>query len=153
MSKKQLTPEEIAELEKNPAVAWATENRLFFTQEFKDWFYEEYQSGKSALVILMETGIDPKMIGYSRVNSIRWHILKEKRDDTKEKSDLPRGSRTPSNYRALVASRRISHLEQQLAYTKQELEFVKKIIHADREVQQEWESKRRRRSNSKSSKK
>ncbi|MGI6745407.1 MAG: HTH domain-containing protein [Acutalibacteraceae bacterium] len=40
--------------------------------------------------------------------------------------------------------RRVRQLEHELAYAKQEVEFLKKIQQADMEARKQWESKKRR---------
>ncbi|MCO5386050.1 MAG: hypothetical protein NHB14_10075 [Desulfosporosinus sp.] len=54
--------------------------------------------------------------------------------------------------RAKTSEEKLARLEHELAYTRQELEFVK-IILADREAQREWESKHHRVKSSESSEK
>jgi transposase len=146
MCAKVLSPEDMAELEKCPHVVEATERFVFFTAEFKERFYEDYQSGKRPGRILREMGIDPAILGQSRVNSIKLHVLKQAQREcgfTDQKDhkykDVTR-EKTPEE--------KIARLEHELAYTKQELEFVKKIVQVDREAQREWESKQRRQKNS-----
>jgi hypothetical protein len=45
--------------------------------------------------------------------------------------------------RNLTAEKRIRQLEAELAYTRQEVEFLKKVQVADMEARKAWESKHR----------
>lgn len=79
------TPEEIKELEQHPAVQKVNEHFLHLTPEFKEWFYREFQAGKSARIILLEAGFNMDIIK-TRVRSIRAHILKWKSEQPKTQS-------------------------------------------------------------------
>ena len=119
------TPEEIKELEQHPAVQKVNEHFLHLTPEFKEWFYREFQAGKSARIILLEAGFNMDIIK-TRVRSIRAHILKWKSEQPKTQSKF-------SVYELAAAHEKIDKLERELKRSKQELEFVKKIINAGRE--------------------
>jgi NADH:ubiquinone oxidoreductase subunit D len=53
--------------------------------------------------------------------------------------------------RAKTVEEKVARLEHALAYTRQELEYIKKLILANREAQREWEVKQTRPSSSDSS--
>ena len=61
-------------------------------------------------------------------------------------SDLRRknGTKPSEGSRGQTLTERIAQLEHELAYTRQEVEFLKKIHTADLEARKEWESKQRR---------
>lgn len=128
---KRFTEEEMEILRQHPAVRSVNNHVLQFTPEFKLWFYREHQSGKRPPRILTDAGFDLAMLGTRRIQSIRTHIV-----EWFEKNDTPRPEKDncpipTSVYELAAANEKIKRLERQLQHTKQELEFVKKIINAD----------------------
>lgn len=129
---KEITEEEQAILLQNEYIQGVTSRFVYFSAEFKELFYKEYQAGKKPMKILKEYGIDTKILGQGRVNALRYHILrdlKRGRGFTEMKGEESAAKRA----RSLSPEAKIRRLEHELAYTKQELEFVKKIIAAGRE--------------------
>jgi len=152
MRQSLLTHLQIKELRKSPFVEKVTEAQVFFTATFKEHFVEEHQRGKTATSIITEAGIDPDILGDSRVRSLRtvayYHVAQKKRAEIRQKAGIPEPGEAPSGEKE-----RIHRLEHELAYTRQELEFLKKIYAADREAEQAWLLKHRRKQNSGSSEK
>jgi hypothetical protein len=139
MCAKLLNPEEIAELKLNFYVVDATERFVYFTTEFKKQFFKEYQNGRMPKRIISDMGINTEILGSTRINSVKLHVLQqaERACGFTDMQD--------SRFRDVVRDKspedKIKRLEYELAYTKQELEFVKKIFAANREAQKEWELK------------
>lgn len=132
MQIKKFTEEEQEILLSSPYVAGVTSQFVYFTAEFKKEFHRMYKAGMKPKKIVKELGIDPIIIGQSRINGLKRHIM----EDLKEgKGFTENGSETAvANYgKRLSPEAKIRRLEHELAYTKQELEFVKKIIAAGRE--------------------
>ena len=146
-----LSAEQVAKLRESPHVASATARQVSFTAKFKQRFYEEYITGKSPRAILEAMGISPETIGESRIVSIRMHAVEQGRKGSGFTDRKKQWSPEAIHGRAKTTEDKIARLEHELAYTRQELEFVKKIILADREAQREWQSKQRREKNSESS--
>lgn len=145
MAKKPLNAEEIAELRSSPYVARVMSGQVKFTPEFKKVLYEELMRGKTVRVTLEEHGIDPEILGDKRI----WGIaqkLRAKADRDEGFEDLRKNnSRKPAKEtREQTLASRIEQLEHELAYTRQEVEFLKKIHMADLEARKLWESKQRR---------
>lgn len=133
MEIKPFTEEELEILRKNPAVESVTPYFLHLTSEFKSWFYIEYQSGKTAPQILRDAGFDLTILRQSRVRSIRYHILADRKKAEQGKGTIIRAKPTeiPERvYQLAAAHEKIARLEKQLKHTTQELEFVKKIINS-----------------------
>ena len=145
-----LTHIQIKELQKSPFVERVTEAQVFFTATFKEHFVTEHQRGKTSTNIVMEAGIDPNVLGKSRIRSLRLvayhHMKQKKRVEIRQKAGIPESGEAPSGEKE-----RIRRLEHELAYTRQELEFLKKIYTADREAEQEWLLKHRLKQSSESS--
>jgi transposase-like protein len=145
MAKKPLDAEEIAELRSSPYVASIIGNRINFTPEFKRMAYDQITSGKTMREVFEEHGIDPEILGDSRV----WGFaekLRAKAEREEGFADL-RGQnmRKPAKEtKEQTLANRVEQLEHELAYTRQEVEFLKKIHTADLEARKLWESKQHR---------
>lgn len=144
MARKPLNAEEIAELRSNPYVAKVIGNMISFTPEFKRMAYDQITSGKTMREVFEEHGIDPEILGDSRI----WGFaekLRAKAEREEGFTDL-RGQnmRKPvKETKEQTLKVRVEQLEHELAYTRQEVEFLKKIHTADLEARKLWESKQR----------
>jgi len=81
--------------------------------------------------ILERLGIDYYMLGSSRVQGITNNIKKElkRNGNFAEKSKIP----VPENSGNLSAEEEVKQLRLEIEYLRQEQEFLKKIIEAERE--------------------
>lgn len=130
MAIKKFTEEQIEQLKSNKYVVAVNSEFVYFSTEFKERFYKEYSYGKKPKKIITEMGLDPELLGPSRINGIKCHIMNRIRDG-KPLSDV--GKEPKANVAGFLKPEdQIRRLEHELAYTKQELEFVKKIIAAGR---------------------
>lgn len=122
------TKKQQKELEKNPYTYKATENRIFFTKEFKKVFWIKYNAGMSPRAILKELGYDLSYFSQSQIDNIVQHLrkksiageefsegyAKEKRPNIK----LPKPDTSPET---------IQQMQNEITYLKQEIEFLKKV--------------------------
>lgn len=74
MGEKSFTPDEKAVLQRCPYVETVTARQVRFTADFKSLFWREYEAGKNPSAIIRELGIDPGILGESRIAGIRMHI-------------------------------------------------------------------------------
>ena len=81
MGNKYFTNEQVEQLKRNEYVKKVSEKSITYTEEFKERFLLEYNSGKPLSQILIEMGFDPKVLGERRVSNIVQRI-KECADDT-----------------------------------------------------------------------
>ncbi|PST46891.1 hypothetical protein CPA40_02700 [Bifidobacterium callitrichos] len=81
------TKEQITYLESLPAVEHATATRITYTDAFKTQCLERYIQGDSPTGLFREAGLDPKIVGYKRIERsfARWRDL----------HDVPAYPRTP----------------------------------------------------------
>ncbi|MGI6153819.1 MAG: HTH domain-containing protein [Christensenellaceae bacterium] len=147
---KPLSQEQIEYLRKSPHVCSVSEVLLSFTAEFKKFFYTELQKGKTPKTILKEVGIDPKWMGDRRIHSLRTVVMGQAKRTGGFTDNVRRIPMSPEQKTAQSTEEKIARLEHELAYTKQELEYLKKIYLADREAEQVWLLKHRRKLNSES---
>lgn len=144
-----LSQTQIEGLRKSPHVEYVTEKTVSFTAAFKEHAHREIQAGKPLYKILKEAGIAPELLG-KRLNSLRTNLKRQGErngvfTDIHHKNISAEAPRTNED--------KIARLEHELAYTKQEVEFLKKIYLADREAQKSCDTRRRRKPNSESSEK
>lgn len=150
MGKNHFTEEQQSELRKSPYIQRISETTITYTKEFKERFEEEYRAGKLPAQILVDMGIDPRILGKRRKDSLvhrmkLYEVRPEGCADTRQNN-----SGRPST-KELTDAEKIKRLEQKIEYLKQENEFIKKNIQMDREAC--WEYKRNHPSSSNSSKK
>ncbi len=126
-----LTKKEIESLRYNPNVKRVTAYTVCFTEEFRKKVYEEKKSGTPVAEILRRNGIDPEVLGDSRISGLS-HTLHQEAIRSEGFSDLRTGNyRRPPKTGDETIEQRIKSLENELAYTRQEVEFLKKIQAAD----------------------
>lgn len=119
---KLLNEEEIQELLKSEYIVAATEQFVYFSEEFKNKFYEAYQSGKKPKRILKELGINTDIIGAGRIHSIKQHIMKEaaKGKGFKDLKNPKKCGIEKFASQEMI----IKELQAELAYANQEIEFL-----------------------------
>lgn len=143
-NRKDLTPEEIKELRENPWIDSVKGQHISYSEDFKKEAYRELMDGKSMHTIFFEHGINPDVVGDGRIYVLTCR-LRQRADNEDGFKDLrannQRKPAKPSKEQTLAA--RVSELEHELAYTRQEVEFLKKIHLADLEARRLWESKQR----------
>ena len=139
----KFTKEEMDHLRASRHVKKVTEKMVKFTPEFKRYFYQRLTGGKTARQIFLECGIDPEILGEKRIEGFSYSIRKQaKRDEGFE--DLRQNNYRHQPQEAtedIPVEKRIRQLEHELAYTQQEVEFLKKLQMADMEARRQWESK------------
>ena len=142
MAKKQLNAEEIAELRECPFVSSIISGRISFTPEFKRMAYSKLIDGKSMREIFEENGIDPEILGNARIWGFAEKLRKNADREGGFEDQRSQNSRKPAkDTKEQALSARVEQLEHELAYTRQEVEFLKKIHMADLEARKQWESK------------
>ena len=124
------TEDEIRRLEANPYVINATDRFINFTAEFKQIFYSRYKETRKPKRILESLGFDIELFGYARIHSITMHVVKEyeARGYFSDLNMRQSGEISPES----AAAYKIQYLEKELARTKQENEYLKKISSVSR---------------------
>lgn len=132
-----LTEEQIRILSKNPNIVEVTPRQVHYTQTFKNYFCREYAKGRSSTDILREQGIDPKVLGETRVSSLRTYYSNVKnafpgRENLALEGKNPYRDTKGSGHTQLQTNADIIHmigkLEQQVQYLEKEADFLKKIF-------------------------
>lgn len=131
MARKKFTEEEMNHLRASSYVLDVSPSIVHFTAEFKKKFWEAVLAGKKPRDIVIELGIDPDILGETRMNGLKGMIKNEVKAGNGFR-DLDTYNKYLDGY--ITPDGRIKYLEQQLAYKEQEIEFLKKIVFLGREV-------------------
>lgn len=153
MSWKTFTPEELVKIKQNPYVRSATAHMIRFTAVFKEEFWEQIGRGRMPPDIIRSMGFDPEVLGESRISGIAQHIREQAEGGTgfRDVRQTPLLNEGP--HKPLPPSKALLHMQHEIAYLKQDMEFIKKIILADREASRKCSSKQGQTPSSESSKK
>jgi len=131
MANKKFTPEEMSELRKSKYVLDVSPSIVHFSVEFKEEFWNALLQGKLPKDIVRSLGINPEILGESRLGGLKSMIRNEVKNGNGFR-DLNTYMQAGNGY--LSAENRIKYLEMQLTYKEQEIEFLKKIISLDPEA-------------------
>jgi hypothetical protein len=119
MGKNYFTPEQVEDLRRNKYVKNVSEKAITYTEEFKEIFLLEYNTGKLPSHILIEMGFDPKVLGPKRIDNIV--------QSTKKQSTRPEGfkdTRADNPNMGRTSTRELSQ-EEIIAKQKAEIELLK----------------------------
>ena len=125
MANKKFTKEEMDQLRECPYVLKVTPNIVHFSAEFKQQFWDALYTGGRPRDVIASLGIDPDVLGSNRISGLRGMIQNELK--------AGKGFRDLNTYGKYLEGCTspevmIKHLEQQLAYKTQEVEYLKKIV-------------------------
>lgn len=127
------TKKQQKELEKNPYTYKATDNRIFFTKEFKQVFWIKYNAGMSPRTILKELDYDLSYFNQGQIDNIVQHLRKKSiagEQFTKGYSKERRPNiKTPPPDNS---PQTIQQMQNEIAYLRQEVEFLKKVSGQER---------------------
>ena len=129
MANSSFTKEELLQLKSNPYTNWATENMISFTKEFKQEFWNRYQSGMKPRDIVSELGYDPDVLGESRITGIQGNIKKTALSG-KEFTNAPIGGMPAERLTSIEfdpTKETIIKMQNEILFLQQEIEFLKKI--------------------------
>ena len=125
MNWRKLWQTEMLTLRNSKYVLDVSPSIVHFSAEFKKLFWEELSKGRLPREIISTLGIDPNILGDSRINGLKTMIGNEVKKGNGFR-DLNTYAQGCNGY--LSAENRIKYLEMQLAYKDQEIEFLKKIV-------------------------
>ena len=132
-----LTEEQVKMLEGNPNIVKVSPRQVHYTQTFKNYFCREYAKGRSSSEILLEQGIDPKILGPTRVSSLRTYYNNVKRafpgrEQLALEGKNPFRDKKGSGHTELQTNSdvlyMIGKLTQQVQYLEKETDFLKKVF-------------------------
>jgi hypothetical protein len=126
----EFTAEQIELLRQSPYVRRVSAAKVSFTTDFKRRFWEMYtRENLMPREIFGLLGIDAKILGLARVRGIPY-ALKQEKACFGEFSDVRRNAMQKEKF---APDQELKRLRIEVEYLKQEHEFLKKIISAERE--------------------
>jgi len=125
MATKKFKEEEMNHLQASSYVIDVSPSIVHFSAEFKKKFWEAILAGKKPRDIVINLGIDPDILGETRLNGLKGMIRNEVKAGNGFR-DLDTYNKYLDDY--ITPEGRIKYLEQQLAYKDQEIGFLKKIV-------------------------
>ena len=143
MSRKLLSKEEIAELKQNPHVTGVSARSVNFSAEFKQIAYEAMMRGENLASVLETYGINTGVLGEVRIHGMAQRLYQFAEREEGFRSQKGQKKRNKEEVEEANLRKRMQRLENELAYTRQEVEFLKKMQEADTEARRQWESKRK----------
>ena len=131
MSKKHFTDVQILALKENPCVERVSPLGVSFTEDFKRKAYGELLSGKTMWQIFRDNDIDTDALGPARITKFQQFIrmCAARGDGFKNLRNRCHGEKSESD--ESLERKRIKSLENEVAYLRQVVEFLKKIQQAD----------------------
>ena len=135
MGNKYFTNEQVEQLKRNEYVKKVSEKSITYTEEFKERFLLEYNSGKPLSQILIEMGFDPKVLGERRVSNIVQRIKEQslRPEGFKDtRADNPNMGR-PST-RDLAPDEIIAKQKAEIEMLKAKVEYLSALKRLEREA-------------------
>lgn len=147
MGKNYFTEEQRRELETNPYIQKVSEKSITYEKTFKEKFKEDYQRGKLPKEILVDMGIDPKVLGNRRIDGLVARMKQYASRPEGSRDNRKNNSGRPST-KEYTQTEKIDRLEQKIAYLTQENEFLKKNMQMDYQASREGQQNQRTNINS-----
>lgn len=134
--RKKFTPEEIDVLAANPFTSKVDFYHIQFTLEFQNIFLARYEAGESSMEIFIDLGYDPAILGNNRIYNY-YRQLKTRLDRGQSLTERSGNARIqkPANtdYNTMPSQQSVAAMQRELAYLRQQLEFLKKITSLDKD--------------------
>ena len=141
--KNSLSKREVELLRRNPYVKSVTESTVTFTEDFKQMAYEAKAKGVSVTETMRKNGIDPEILGEKRIENFSYLLNKKAKSPEGFKDHRSENYHRSTKDGEETVEERLRQLEHELAYTRQEVAFLKKLQAVNMEAQRKWESKHR----------
>ena len=141
--KNSLSKREVEILRCSPYIKSVTASSVSFTEDFKQMAYDAKLQGVSVAETMKKNGIDPKILGIKRIENFSYLLNKKAKSTGGFKDKRRENYHRPAKTGEETMEDRVRQLEHDLAYTRQEVEFLKKLQAVNMEAQRKWESKHR----------
>ena len=146
MGKNYFTIEQVEELKKNKYIKHVSEKAITYTEEFKERFMFEYKTGKPRSQILIDMGIDPKILGEKRLDGIVATIKRQSVSPKGFRDTRADSSGRPCT-RDLTQEELIERQKQEIELLKAKVEYLSLLRRAEREAN--WKAKSKKKKSSK----
>ena len=129
---REYSAKEIKTLKSNPYTFKVTKNKLYFTAEFKELFWNGYKAGTTPRKLLSDFGYDPAMFGQKQIDSIVQRIKKQAESKNGFTEGANRSRRTAAQVNlSEITPELTERIWNEVKYLRQEVEFLKKIVKAN----------------------
>jgi len=127
------TKKQQEELRKNRYTFKVMKDRIFFTKEFKQLFWNKYQAGLSPRKIIEELGYDLKYFNQNQIDNLVQHLRKksiagEEFSEGANRERRPKISPPPLDN----SQQSMRYLQHEITYLRQEVEFLKKVLQMEK---------------------
>ena len=130
----RFTPEQVAELAKNPFTRHVSACTISYTLEFKNLFLTYYEKGVSVKDTFAALGYDPEILGEGRMYSFANKLVNqiEKGEPLSETPSFRQAEKMIKvDYNTMPAQQSVAAMQRELTYLRQQVEFLKKISQLD----------------------
>lgn len=130
---KEYTAKEMKLLKANPYTFKVTKNKLYFTIEFKEVFWNAYQAGNAPRKILEDFGYDLEIFSQKQIDSMVQSIKRQAQSGYGFKQGENRTRRKSDKIEKLDnisddTQETLERVWNEVKYLRQEVEFLKKIV-------------------------
>ena len=135
MTPNPFTEEQIIVLRGNPNTEYVSESVIKFTQAFKVKLLEGIKKGVPVRRIFQDAGYDYEMLGANRIKTFASRMRKEAREGNTPHAGYKERKRHPDlkDYKGMKPEDAMRHMQNEILYLHQELDFIKKMIELDSE--------------------
>jgi len=134
---KKFTSEEMAILAANPFTYKVNTHRISYTLEFKNIFLSRYETGECSVREIFESlGYDVSILGQNRIYTFAYKLTNQAAaGEIPSETNLSSKQEKPVNvdYNTMPSQQSIATMQREIAYLRQQLEFVKKITELDKD--------------------
>ena len=144
-SNSKFTSKQLKELLDSPYITFVSKNTISYSSEFKNLFWQRFCDGVSPLQIFKDAGLDSDALTISRVTSFVKLLSDQKLKGKDPLDDVNLDESLSTLYscttkikkgqisQQTLAEKDIIAMAHKVEYMSQELEFLKKIILADKQ--------------------
>ena len=132
---RRFTPEQVELLAQNPFTYKIDVHRISYTLEFKNLFLARYEAGEGVREIFESLGYDTKILGDSRIYCFAQKLAaKAEAGEVLTETPMSSEQKRPVNvdYNTLPAQQSVAAMQREIAYLRQQVEFLKKITELDK---------------------
>ena len=130
---KKYTQKQIKELKSNPYTLKVDDKRIFFTIEFKKVFWTKYQAGVSPRSIFKELNYNLDYFGQKQIDSIVQRVKKEAMSGEFTEGYSRNNRMKIKEPDENISSQNIKQMQNELLYLRQEVDFLKKVLKAEKD--------------------
>jgi hypothetical protein len=142
----EFTSKELKELLESPYVSNVSSKSVSYTLAFKELFWKQYNDGIDPIQIFHEAGMNVEILGRPRIHGFT-KMLREQKERglsfnegsephvflPEKQFSYPIPPRKSKYANALPTTEDVSRMCHEVAYLRQEMEFIKKIILAGKD--------------------